>query len=57
MRTVTSWDANGLLASPVGFNMPGTSQPTRCSYYVQVKGNTFVSNTVNGGKPICGNSF
>jgi branched-chain amino acid transport system substrate-binding protein len=57
MRTVTSWDANGLLASPVGFNMPGTSQPTRCSYYVQVKGNTFVSNTVNGGKPICGTSF
>ncbi len=57
MRTVTSWDATGLLASPVGFNMPGTSQPTRCSYYVQVKGNTFVSNTVNGGKPICGNSY
>ncbi len=57
MRTVTNWDANGLLASPVAFNMPGTSQPTRCSYYVQVKGNTFVSNTVNGGKPICGNSF
>ena len=57
MRTVTSWDANGLLASPVGFNKPGTSQPTRCAYYVQVQGNTFVSNTVNGGKPICGTSF
>ena len=57
MRTVTSWDANGLLASSVGFNNPGVSQPTRCSYYVQVKGNTFVSNTVNGGKPICGTSF
>jgi hypothetical protein len=54
---VTGLDANGLLASPVAFNMPGTSQPTRCSYYVQVQGNEFVSNTVNGGKPICGNSF
>jgi len=57
MRTVTSWDANGLLASAVAFNNPGHSQPTRCSYYVQVKGNDFVSNTVNGGKPVCGTSF
>jgi branched-chain amino acid transport system substrate-binding protein len=57
MRTVASWDANGLFASPVSFNKPGTSQPTRCEWFVQVKGNTFVSNTVNGGKPVCGTSF
>ena len=57
LRAVTSWNAEGLLASSVGFNMPGTSQPTRCSYYVQVQGSSFVSNTINGGKPVCGTSF
>src|SRR6185312_12029630 len=38
-----------------GLPRTGSSEPTRCSYYVQVKGNAFVS--INSGKPICGTSF
>ena len=57
MRQVASWNANGLLAAPVGFNHPGVSEPVRCSWYVQVQGNNFVSSAVNGGKPVCGRSF
>ena len=52
---MTSWDANGLLASPVGFNHFGTPQQTVCTYVVQVNGNDF--KTINSGKPICGTSF
>jgi hypothetical protein len=55
LTQVTNWDANGLLASPVSFNHFGTSETTRCAYYVQVKGSAFV--TINNGKPVCGTSF
>jgi branched-chain amino acid transport system substrate-binding protein len=55
LRQVSSWDANGLLASPVAFNNFGHSQPSGCGYYVQVQGTAFHS--INGGKPICGTSF
>jgi branched-chain amino acid transport system substrate-binding protein len=52
LTQVTDWDANGLLASPVGFNHFGTSDKTYCAFYVDVSGNKFVG--VNGGKPFCG---
>ena len=55
LTAVTNWDANGLLGSPVSFNHFGTSETTRCSWFVQVSGNTFKS--INGGKVICGTSF
>ena len=55
LTNVSSWNANGLLASSVGWNHFGTPEPTVCGYFVQVSGDAF--KTINGGKPICGNSF
>jgi branched-chain amino acid transport system substrate-binding protein len=55
LRQVGSYTANGILGSPTTFENFGTAQmlPTRsCSYYVQLKGNNFV--TFDGGKLICG---
>jgi branched-chain amino acid transport system substrate-binding protein len=53
LTKVTDYNAGGLLATPVGFNHFGQANPTTCSWFVQVKGETFV--TINNGKPICGN--
>jgi branched-chain amino acid transport system substrate-binding protein len=55
MTAVTGWNANGLLAGPVSFNHFGTSEPTRCGWFVQVSGSAFKS--INNGQPICGKSF
>jgi branched-chain amino acid transport system substrate-binding protein len=52
MNQVSSWDANGLLASPVGWSSRGIQPPQSCAYFVQVQGHNFV--TTNGGKPVCG---
>jgi hypothetical protein len=52
MNGVSSFSANGLLASPVGWNNRGTQPPQSCAYFVQVKGQNFV--TTNNGKPVCG---
>ena len=55
LTKVSSWTANGLLASPVGWNHFGTPQQTVCTYVVQVSGSDF--KTINNGKAICGTSF
>jgi branched-chain amino acid transport system substrate-binding protein len=52
MNQVTSWNANGLLANPVGWADRGTPPPQICNYLVQVEGNNFV--TINNKKPVCG---
>ena len=52
LMKVGSWDAEGLLPSPVAFNEFGQSPTKSCEYFTKVEGNQFV--TVNGGKPICG---
>jgi branched-chain amino acid transport system substrate-binding protein len=52
MSKVSSWDAEGLLASPVGWNHFGTAAQTSCEYFTKVQGNQFV--TINNGKPFCG---
>jgi branched-chain amino acid transport system substrate-binding protein len=53
LTKVTSWNANGLLPSNVGFNHFGTAENTYCQYFTKVQGNQFV--TINNGKPFCGN--
>jgi hypothetical protein len=55
LTSVTNWNANGLLASPVSFNHFGSSEPTGCEWFVQVQGSVFKS--VNKGQSICGKSF
>jgi branched-chain amino acid transport system substrate-binding protein len=52
MLKVSSWNDNGLLASPVGFNHFGKADPTSCEYFTEVEGDQFV--TVNNDKPFCG---
>jgi branched-chain amino acid transport system substrate-binding protein len=52
LSQVTDWTADGLLATEANFNHFGTSEKQYCTYYVQAKGNTFVS--TNGGKAFCG---
>jgi ABC-type branched-subunit amino acid transport system substrate-binding protein len=57
LRTVTSYDADGLLPSPVSFAnfaTVGMLPATECGYYVQVKGNTYVPVPADG-KAVCGN--
>jgi branched-chain amino acid transport system substrate-binding protein len=51
LTKVTSWDANGLLPAPIGFDHFGSAQQTYCEFYVKVQGQGFVA--VNGGKPLC----
>jgi len=55
LTAVASWTANGLLASPVGWDHFGTPQPHVCGYFVQVSGTNF--KTINNNQPVCGNSF
>jgi branched-chain amino acid transport system substrate-binding protein len=52
MQKVSSWNADGLLASPVGWNHFGTDAQTSCEYFIKVQGSQFV--TINNGKPFCG---
>lgn len=55
LTKVTSWDADGLLPAPVGFDHFGHANPTLCGYITKVVGNQFV--TINGGKPFCGTAI
>jgi hypothetical protein len=52
LTNVSSWDAEGLLPSSVGFNHFGTEESKLCGYITKVEGNQFV--TINNGKPYCG---
>ncbi len=52
LTKVTSWNAEGLYPTTVGFDHFGTQETTLCGYYTKVQGNQFV--TINNGKPFCG---
>lgn len=52
LTKVSSWNAEGLLPSTVGFDHFGTEENTLCGYYTKVQGSQFV--TINNGKPFCG---
>jgi ABC-type branched-subunit amino acid transport system substrate-binding protein len=57
LRGVSSYDAGGLLSSPLtftGFGTLGMLPPTQCGYFVQIVGKSFVPVPANG-QPICGN--
>jgi branched-chain amino acid transport system substrate-binding protein len=54
LRTVTDYNAGGILPSPTPFTNFGTPQmlpPTSCEYYVQLTKGQFVP--MSGGKPVC----
>ena len=55
LHGVTSYDAGGLLPSPLNFSLSlfGQLPQTQCSYYLQLKGTTFVPVPADG-KPFCG---
>jgi len=55
LRTVTSWNAEGLLPSPVNFSLADFGQPlqTSCQWYVQLRGSRFYPVPADG-KPTCG---
>ena len=55
LTNVSSWNANGLLPSTVGFNHFGKAESTLCQYITKVEGNQFV--TTNNGKPFCGTAI
>jgi branched-chain amino acid transport system substrate-binding protein len=55
LRTVSSYDAGGILASPTpltGFGTKAMLPQQHCAYYLQLEGSQFI--TANGGKPVCG---
>jgi branched-chain amino acid transport system substrate-binding protein len=51
LRQVKSYDAGGLLATPVSFSNPTAIPTTQCAYYDQLQGHKFVLVTP---KPVCG---
>jgi branched-chain amino acid transport system substrate-binding protein len=51
LRSVTSYDAGGLLPSPINFSNVSAIPTTACAYYDQLQGNKFVLATA---KPVCG---
>jgi branched-chain amino acid transport system substrate-binding protein len=55
LHAVTSYDAGGLLPTPVNFNLSqfGLLPPTQCSYYLQLEGTKFIPVPADG-KPFCG---
>ena len=55
LRAVTSWDAEGLLPTPVNFSLADFGQPLQvsCQWYVQLKGHSFVPVPADG-RPTCG---
>ena len=55
LSQVTSWNAEGLLPSTVGFDHFGTVEKNLCGYVTKVQGNQFV--TINNGKPFCGTAI
>ena len=57
LRMVSSYNANGLLPSPVSFTnfaTVGMLPATTCGYFVQIVGHAFVPVPSNG-QPVCGN--
>jgi branched-chain amino acid transport system substrate-binding protein len=55
LRTLSSYDAGGILSSPTSFAGFGTSAivPQKiCMYYLQLQGTKYVA--LNSGQPICG---
>jgi branched-chain amino acid transport system substrate-binding protein len=55
LRTVTDYNANGLLAQPANFSLSqfGKSPDTACAYFVKLQGTRFVQVPADG-KPTCG---
>jgi branched-chain amino acid transport system substrate-binding protein len=55
LRTVTSYDAGGLLPNPVDFSLAafGKAPPKTCLWYAKLQGSTFVP-VPSDGKPVCG---
>jgi branched-chain amino acid transport system substrate-binding protein len=55
LRTVTSYDAGGLLPNPVNFSLAafGKAPPESCNWYAKLQGSNFVPVPSNG-KPVCG---
>jgi branched-chain amino acid transport system substrate-binding protein len=55
LRTVTSYDASGLLPNPVDFSLAafGKARPKTCGRYAKLQGDTFVP-IPSDGKPTCG---
>jgi ABC-type branched-subunit amino acid transport system substrate-binding protein len=57
LRKVSSYDADGLLPSPVSFTnfaTVGMLPATECGYFVQIVGHSYVP-VPSDGKPVCGN--
>ena len=52
MLKVSSYDDNGLLPGPIGWDHLGKLAASTCSFYTTVKGKDFVP--INDGKAICG---
>jgi branched-chain amino acid transport system substrate-binding protein len=52
LRKVTSYDAGGLLATPVNFEKYQVPPPQQCGYAVQLEGQKFVPTST---KPVCTN--
>jgi len=55
LRTLTGYDANGLLPQKLEythFGTPAGLPKTECEYFLQLRSDRFVS--TNGGKPFCG---
>ncbi len=58
MRGVSSYNAGGLLASPIGFTnfgTPGMLPQTSCGQFAYISAGKFVY--YDGGKDICGTLF
>jgi len=51
LRSVTSYDAGGLLPTPINFSNVSAIPTTTCAYYDQLEGTKFVLATP---KPVCG---
>jgi branched-chain amino acid transport system substrate-binding protein len=55
MRTITSFDGGGILASPstfAGYGTPAMFPPTACEPLFQITASGY--QPANGGKPVCG---
>lgn len=51
LRKVTSYNAGGLLPTPINFTQFGKDPKKLCSYYTILRGKQFV--VANAGKPVC----
>jgi branched-chain amino acid transport system substrate-binding protein len=53
LRQVTSYDAGGLVATPLDYTQFGKAPASLCAWYVRLEGAQFVL-TPSDGKPVCG---